>query len=130
MSTKYTPEEAVLNYIIKAVKGKPTNRTYINPSIVEELIFSESEIVQALYLLQSDDRIQIIKISPQNNLSMSCIVDLTSSGIHYFEQKREKIINAKNNQIQTWAPIILSTLALITSVITAALELGLISLTQ
>lgn len=120
---KLSTEEKVLDYIIKALNGKNTNQYHVYNTIVESIGVSEQEIIQSLYFLHSDNLIKIIKISPHNNFSCPCLIELTSSGFHYFDSKAEKSKEKRNNWIKFWIPVGISILALIISGITLLLKL-------
>lgn len=76
---------------------------------------SEQEIIKTIYLLQEEGYISLKEKSVHDDLSRYWNVELKSSCIHYFENKRENRIMKKRDWIKTYVPIIISILALVKS---------------
>ena len=114
---KLSDEEKVLDYIIKLLNGKSTNQCYIYNTIIVATELSEQEIMQSMHFLQSDNLIRIIKISPNNDFSSPCLVELTSQGKHYFDNKKLNKVSNRRSWIQTYIPNITATIAIIISII-------------
>lgn len=76
---------------------------------------SEKQAVRALNSLETDGLLKIKKKSIHDDLSVPWYVELSSPGIHYFENKQENRKNNRRDWIKTYIPITISTIALIKS---------------
>ena len=113
---KLTNEEKVLQILINKCKNPDTktNRMYVYKTDFDSLNITENDVVKSLFILNTDNAINIIKSPAQNDLSFAWIVELTSIGIHYFENKEEK---EKENQTNWTQYIITTIIAAITAII-------------
>lgn len=108
-------EEIVLQFLIDKNKSCKTNTVSMSITDVKSLEIPEDKIVKSLYSLSNDGCIAIKSKSVHNDFSRFWDLELTSKGIHYFENKsvirKEKI----NKQFQFWLPVIISIIALLKS---------------
>ena len=109
--------EKLIKYLNDKFKTSNTNVIYIYKIELSKIGLSELEVVQTIHLLKEDGLLEIVKISPNYDLNIPCMVALKSDCINYFDNK--KIINESNrrNWVESYGIAILSIVALIVSII-------------
>lgn len=119
---KLTNEEKLLQYLINECENSTANKVGIYRSALSEIGMTEKDTIRAIYTLEADQKLIINTKSQQENLGMPWRVTLTSSGIYYFDNKKEKQKEKRNNWIQFWIPVSLSIVAIIISIIAIVLD--------
>ncbi len=120
-----TNEEKVLKFLIEKNKSKindnstndPDNKAAISQFDIEKIELSQPEIIHSLHLLETDGHLKPVNIMPRNEFNRFYEFELTSTGFHYFENKKEKQIEKRNEWIKFWIPVTISILALFISLI-------------
>lgn len=110
-----TNEEKLIEFLNSELPSSNSNEVRINKRDVETLGFNEKQAAQLLHLIQTDGLIKI-KFKPNSgDFKVFWRIDLTSKCVHYFDNKHDKNTIKRREQIKTYVPIIISTIALIFS---------------
>lgn len=116
-------KEKVITFLINEFESSKNNEVSISKNDLEKINLSEQQIVKILYLLQSDNLINIKVKSVHDDFSRFWTVELNSSCVFYFESKKtSKIIN-RREWIRTYIPITLSIIAIIISIVSLVVKL-------
>lgn len=116
-------KEKVITFLINEFESSKNNEVSISKSDLEKINLTEQQIVKILYLLQSDNLINIKVKSVHDDFSRFWTVELNSSCVFYFESKKtSKIIN-RREWIRTYIPIALSIIAIIISILSLVVKL-------
>lgn len=105
--------ENVLKYLIKKEKDSKTNKLYVSKNDCENMKVDERTVVKALYYLQESNYITINKISPHDDLSISCLISLKESALDYIENKGKNKTRIVWEVVRFIIPVIISIIALI-----------------
>lgn len=116
---KLTNEEKLLQYLINEYQNSKTNKVGIYQSALSEIDMDEKDIIRAIYTLEADQKLVINTKSQQENLGMPWRVTLTSSGIYYFDNIKEKQKEKRSQRLQFIIPVIISIVGAIAAVLTA-----------
>lgn len=124
---KLTIKEQVIKYILSIDREYKNNRLSVDISrknfIESELSFiSEEEFINQLSLLETEGYITVNFRTGDRNLQYYITVILHDLIINYFENKKLKKIEIRNQWIQFWIPISISIAALIVSILALILE--------
>lgn len=124
---KLTIKEQVIKYILSIDREYKNNRLSVDISrknfIESELSFiSEEEFINQLSLLETEGYITVNFRTGDRNLQYYITVILHDLIINYFENKKLKNIEIRNQWIQFWIPISISIAALIVSILALILE--------
>lgn len=110
-------EEALIRFLISKYENSNTNEVTISRQELPDIGLSEQEVIRTIFLLKEDGMFNIVKSSPQKNLSMSWSVALKPRCVHYFEEKNKE----RRRGIREWLwwsiPTILSVGALIVAIL-------------
>ena len=120
---KLTSEEIVLRYLIDSNKNRQDNTATINVDEVSKIELTEKEIIKALYILESEGYLKFLQKSQHNELDIFWKMELTSSGLRYFEIQKANRKEKRNKQIQFWVPVGISVLALIIAALSLLLDM-------
>lgn len=115
----FTNEEKVLKYIIDKNKNKPTNKEFINKKDLNSLGLTENEVIKSLLILATDNHIVIKQKSVHNNLSIPWSLELSSSGIHYFENLEIKKKENRRLTISSYSTVIAGWITILATIILA-----------
>ena len=118
-----TKEEQLIFFLLEKYKNSKNNIVSVAKKDIQAINLTEQEIIQTLYLLQEDGYINIKEKSVHDDLSRYWNVALKSSLLHYFENIKAAKTDKRNNWIQFWIPVALSTVAVIVSIIALILKL-------
>lgn len=124
---KLTIKEQVIKYILSIDREYKNNRLSVDISRKNfnesELSFiSEEEFINQLSLLETEGYITVNFRTGDRNLQYYITVILHDLIINYFENKKLKNIEIRNQWIQFWIPISISIAALIVSILALILE--------
>ena len=121
MKKQLNTEEKIIQFLISEynLQNNASNNISICKTDIKNIGITESEASRTLLLMQTSNLLFIKNKSVHNDFSRFWTVELTDSCIHYFDNKKEKKIEKRNNWIQFWIPVTISILALIVSIITA-----------
>lgn len=112
-----TNEEKVIKFLNDKFQHSDNNIVSINKTDLPTIGLSEQETVRSLYLLREDHFLDFVQKSPHDNFSMFWRVSLKSRCVHYFDNKETASVNNRREWVQTYAPVILSSIAVIISII-------------
>ena len=110
--SKLTKEEQILKFLLDKNKSSKTNKVNFSRNDLTVVGLTEEESVKALCVLGADKHLHIISKSTHDDLSMYWQLELTSSGIHYFENKKEKCNNNIKQWIQFLIPLVVAIIAM------------------
>lgn len=108
-------KEKVITFLISKFKDSKNNEISISKNDIDIIKLTEQEIIQCLYLLQSDNLLIIKVKSIHDDFSRFWTVELNSSCIFYFENKKLNTVSNKREWVRTYIPISISLIALIRS---------------
>ena len=123
MRNRLTDEEKVLQFLINKNNHSIKNNVTINSSDVNTLKLTSTAIIIAVNKLQTDRYLKITRRNNDDNFDVYWEFELTSNGLHYFENKNEIKIKQRNDWIQFWIPVGLSILALIIAALSLLLDM-------
>lgn len=121
MKKQTNTEEKVIQFLISkySIYNNATNSISISKADIESIGITESEASRTLLLMQTSNILIVKEKSVHNDFRRFWTVELTNSCIHYFDDKKERKIEKRNNWIQFWIPVTISIFALIVSIINA-----------
>lgn len=111
-----TTEEKLIVFLNDKFKASSSNKVSISRNDLPEIGLTEKDVIQSIHLLETDELLNIVRKSVHDDLSMSCVLALKSSCVHYFENKRHEKIISKRESVRTYVPVILSVIAIIISI--------------
>lgn len=118
-------EEKVIKFLLNEFPNSTNNIVSVNKNDLPTIGLTEKETIQALYLLEDDGLIDIVKKSVHNNFSIVWKIHLNPSCIHYFADRKSKFASNRRDWIRTYLPLSISIISLLKSYqaeITLALE--------
>lgn len=116
---KQTICEKVLQFLINKNKNYNNNKVTLTQEDAKKFDLPEQEIIRAFYLLQTDGCLKITRKCHEDNFNTSWEFELSSTGIHYFEKKREDY----NTKLSEWIRWGITSLVAIAALIVAIIAL-------
>lgn len=101
----------ILRFIVN--KESKTNQIYLCREDCKKIGMEEKDVVKGLFYLQEGNYIKMVKLSPQINLSIPCVIDICERGLDYEEQRAEERKKITWDTIKFLIPTIISIFALI-----------------
>lgn len=108
-------KEKVITLLINKFNDSKNNEVAVSQNDLDNIDLTEQEIIQCLYLLQSDNFLIIKAKSVHDDFSRFWTVEFNSACIFYYENKKRNKISNKREWIRTYIPITISLIALIKS---------------
>lgn len=112
---KLTNEEKILNVLIEKCNTSKTNEIYVYKSDFDSLDVTEKDITRTISIFQTEGLFNIVKKSPQDDLSIPWILSFTLKGISYFKNQNQKSTSSKREWVRTYVPVTISFVALVKS---------------
>lgn len=110
-----TDEEELINFLNNKYQNSKTNEVTISKNDCITIGMSEEKVSRIIHILQADGMLIIKRKSVHNDFSMCWTIEVNSSCVHYFENKKNDSISNRREWIRTYIPITLSFIALIKS---------------
>lgn len=119
---KLTNDERVLQHIINKFNIRPRHPIAIGKQDAATLVLSELDTIKSMRNLEILRHIEVRRAPSDTDLEMYWDVNLTESGLNYFENKSEKAETKKVENHRFTATTLLTILAIVLSGISLLLD--------